>query len=110
MFAGSTDNYPMLHAMCREGMGLALLPRFLGAGDRQLEEYPVTGGRNRIPVWIVIREDSAEAPKVRRLVDYLVERFKDYRPLLNGAHTAGNDDEAEGADPDHPVDGSFSPG
>ncbi|MCD7107810.1 LysR family transcriptional regulator [Rhizobium sp. DKSPLA3] len=99
VFAGSTDNYPMLHAMCREGMGLALLPRFLGAGDPQLGEYRAAEDPYRIPLWIVIREDSAQAPKVRRLVDYLVDRFKDYRPLLNGKRNAGDDGESDDAEP-----------
>jgi DNA-binding transcriptional LysR family regulator len=87
-FTGRTDNYPMLHAMCQRGMGLALLPRFLGDFNPMLAEYEVAGGQRSIPVWLVVREDAAQAPKVRRLITFLVERFRRYAPLLDGRQTA----------------------
>lgn len=87
-FTGRTDNYPMLHAMCQSGMGLALLPRFLGDFNPTLVEYDRPDVRRSIPVWLVVREDTAQTPQVRRLITFLVEQFKHYSPLLEGRQSA----------------------
>src|SRR5262249_24332076 len=60
----------------RAGFGVAMLPRYLAAGDSEL--VPVLPA-NRLPereVWLIIRRDLRNVPRVRAVTNYLVEVFR----------------------------------
>jgi DNA-binding transcriptional LysR family regulator len=72
-------------AAARAGYGIALLPRFVAAGDQGLVQ--VLPGE-RLPerdLWLLIRRNLMRVPRVRALADYLAEVFRRERKLLAGS-------------------------
>lgn len=73
-----------LHQAARAGMGVALLPHFLGKGDRQLRlaaRHPCLARRK---LWLVMHPDLRRSPRVRAVADALVEIIEGERALLGG--------------------------
>jgi DNA-binding transcriptional LysR family regulator len=72
-------------AAARAGYGIALLPRFVAAGDQGLVQ--VLPGE-RLPerdLWLLIRRNLMRVPRVRAVADYLAEVFGRERKLLAGS-------------------------
>ena len=88
-FSLRTNSQTTQAAAARAGFGVALLPRYLAAGDPDL--VPVSLA-NRLPereVWLIIRRDLRNVPRVRAVTDYLVDVFRrDQRLLKHGAKGA----------------------
>jgi DNA-binding transcriptional LysR family regulator len=84
-FPFRTNSQTTQAAAARAGFGIALLPRYLAAGDPDL--VPVSS-TNRLPereVWLVIRRDLRNVPRVRAVADHLIEVFRrDQRLLRHG--------------------------
>ena len=57
----------------RMGMGLAVLPHFMAAGDARLEQLPVASGTPAREIWLVVHPDVRRSPRVRLIADLLVE-------------------------------------
>jgi DNA-binding transcriptional LysR family regulator len=71
-------------AAARAGFGIALLPRYVAAGDQGLVQVSLD---NRLPereLWLLIRRDLKNVPRVRAVADYLTEVFRRERRLLAG--------------------------
>jgi DNA-binding transcriptional LysR family regulator len=65
------------------GLGIALLPRFLGEAEPTLRyvpmpEEPVRG------IWITVHRDLRDTPRVRTVLDYLAEVIQADAALLRG--------------------------
>lgn len=71
-------------AAARAGYGLALLPRYVAAGDPRLVRVSLGERPFERDVWLLIRRDLAKVPRVRAVADYLVEVFRRERRLLAG--------------------------
>jgi DNA-binding transcriptional LysR family regulator len=88
-FALRSSSQTTQAAAARAGFGVALLPRYVAAGDPDLVPVPLA---NRLPereVWLVIRRDLRNVPRVRALTDYLVDVFaRDRRLLQHGTKRA----------------------
>jgi len=88
-FALRSSSQTTQAAAARAGFGVALLPRYVAAADPDL--VPVSLA-NRLPereVWLVIRRDLRNVPRVRALADYLVDVFaRDRRLLQQGTKRA----------------------
>lgn len=67
----------------RAGMGVALLPRFLGDSDPGLRVVPADPPPPRA-VWLLFRPESRRDPLVRAVADYAVELFAANRELIAG--------------------------
>jgi DNA-binding transcriptional LysR family regulator len=89
---GRTDNYPMLHTMCRRGMGLAMLPNFMVASDPQLKPYDAKTTVETVPIWMLIRDDLSKVPKIREFADYIGATFRKLAPVLLGDPNAAAGD------------------
>src|ERR1043166_246931 len=75
-FSLRTNSQTTQAAAARAGFGIALLPRYLAAADPDL--VPVSLA-NRLPereVWLIIRRDLRNVPRVRAVADYLVAVFR----------------------------------
>jgi DNA-binding transcriptional LysR family regulator len=85
-FSLRTSSQTTQAAAARAGFGIALLPRYLAAGDPDLVPISLA---NRLPereVWLIIRRDLRNVPRVRAVTDYLVDVFRrDQRLLKHGA-------------------------
>jgi DNA-binding transcriptional LysR family regulator len=83
-FSFRTGSQTTQAAAARAGYGIALLPRFVAAGDQGLVQ--VMPGE-RLPerdLWLLIRRDLTKVPRVRAVADYLVEVFRRERRHLAG--------------------------
>jgi DNA-binding transcriptional LysR family regulator len=83
-FAFRSNSQTSQAGAARAGYGVALLPRYLAAGDPGL--VPVSLGK-RLPerdLWLLIRRDLSKVPRVRAVADYLIEIFRRERRLLAG--------------------------
>jgi DNA-binding transcriptional LysR family regulator len=81
-FSFRTSSQTTQAAAARAGYGIALLPRFVVAGDQGLVQ--VLPGE-RLPereLWLLIPRDLTKVPRVRAVVDYLVAVFRQERRLL----------------------------
>jgi DNA-binding transcriptional LysR family regulator len=83
-FSFRTNSQTTQAAAARAGYGVALLPRYVAAGDQGLVQ--VLPGE-RLPerdVWLVIRRDLTKVPRVRAVTDHLFDMFRRDRRLLAG--------------------------
>ena len=83
-FSFRTNSQSAQAAAARAGFGIALLPRYVAAGDPGLVEI---SSRERLPerdVWLLTRRDLKRVPRVKAVADYLVELFHRERKLLAG--------------------------
>ena len=72
-------------AAARAGFGIALLPRYLAAADPDLVPVALATRLPEREVWLIIRRDLRNIPRVRALTDYLVALFRrDQRLLKHG--------------------------
>lgn len=69
---------------CWAGLGLALLPCFLG--DTSPELVRILGPLDDLEtgLWLLTHEDLRRTARVRALLDFLFEELKSQRPLLQG--------------------------
>ncbi|RWR51916.1 LysR family transcriptional regulator [Sinirhodobacter ferrireducens] len=71
----SNDMATMAQA-ARAGLGLALLPHFLGARDAALCAYPARQPAFSRPLYLILHADMRRAPRVRAVADALVADLK----------------------------------
>jgi DNA-binding transcriptional LysR family regulator len=63
-------------AAARTGLGLAVLPHFLGEPDPTLERYDATPAPPSRDVWLLVHRDLRQAPLVRAVMEFLTECIK----------------------------------
>jgi DNA-binding transcriptional LysR family regulator len=57
----------------RMGLGLAVLPHFMAAGDARLERLPCDAGPGARELWLVVHPDVRRSPRVRLIADLVAE-------------------------------------
>ncbi len=62
-----------LAAAAAVGMGVALLPLFLGEADPRLVKLPCREATPRRDVWMAVHDDLRRAPRIRAVMDFLGE-------------------------------------
>ena len=83
-FVFRTSDLVGLHSAVRAGLGAAVLPFFVTGNDPDL----VCIQREGVPardVWLVVHEDVRRSPRVRAVMDVLVEILGRERVLLEGS-------------------------
>ena len=63
-------------AAARDGWGIAMLPRFLGAADARLTPVAIEPVPPDRDLWLLMRRDGAHAPPVRVVADFLAGALK----------------------------------
>jgi DNA-binding transcriptional LysR family regulator len=63
-------------AAARTGVGLAVLPHFLGDPDPGLERYDVTPAPPSRDVWLLVHRDLRQTPLVRAVMEFLTDCIK----------------------------------
>lgn len=63
-------------AAARTGLGVAVLPDFLGEPDPRLERYDITPAPPSRDVWLLVHRDLRQAPLVRAVMEFLVDCIK----------------------------------
>lgn len=62
-----------LAAAARAGLGVALLPDFLGNGDPGLVRVPCADPPPCREIWMVVHDDLRRTPRIRAVMDFLIE-------------------------------------
>jgi len=83
-FSFRTSSQTTQAAAARAGYGVALLPRYVAAGDPDLVRISLGGRLPERDVWLLIRRDLKNVPRVKAVADHLVEVFRQGRRLLAG--------------------------
>jgi len=63
-------------AAARTGVGLAVLPHFLGDPDKGLQRFDVTPAPQSREVWLLVHRDLRAAPLVRAVMEFLTDCVK----------------------------------
>ena len=69
-----TNDFASQASAARAGMGVALLPYFLGE-DPALQPMPVACPLPVRDIWMVVHSDLRRAPRIRAVMDFLVEQL-----------------------------------
>lgn len=88
-FVFRANSHTSQRAAARAGLGVALLPRYLGDVDGALARLEFDDLPPEREIWLLGRRDVVQLPRVRAVADALVEMFRRERALLAG--TAGAD-------------------
>src|SRR5215467_3589052 len=84
-FSFRTNSQTTQAAAARAGYGVALLPRYIVAvHEPDLVEVALAGRLPERDIWLLVRRDLKNVPRVRALTDYLVEAFRRDRYLFAG--------------------------
>lgn len=76
---------PMVQQVAaRSGMGVAMLPCFLGDPDPELVRVPPAEATPDRDIWLLTHEDLRHTARVRRLMAHLAEAILGERALLEG--------------------------
>jgi DNA-binding transcriptional LysR family regulator len=79
-----TNNGVVLANAIRAGVGLGVLPCFLGDPDPGLERVSPILDEARVDQWLLVHQDLRQVPKVRIVMDALVELFRRTRDDYEG--------------------------
>ena len=78
------NNWLVLHEATRNGAGLAVLPCFLGDPDPMLRRIGGIISDVFADQWLLVHRDLRALPRVRAVMDAVIELFQRERPLLEG--------------------------
>lgn len=73
----------MVVSACRAGLGLAVLPCYLGDAEPGLRRLKTIAGLGQ-EMWILTHGDLKRTPRIRALMDFLAKELSRYRDLIEG--------------------------
>jgi DNA-binding transcriptional LysR family regulator len=83
-FSFRTNSQTTQAAAARAGYGVALLPQYVAADDPDLVQVSLGTRLPERDVWLLIRRDLKNVPRVRAVADYLIDVFQRDRRQLAG--------------------------
>lgn len=82
------NNWLVMHEAAAAGAGLAVLPCYLGDGDPRLRRIgPILPGV-AAEQWLLVHDDLRGLPRVRAVMDVLIQLFQEERAQLEGRRSA----------------------
>ena len=78
------NNWLVLHDAVRSGAGLAVLPCYLADQDTRLQRVGDVLPEITTEQWLLVHRDLRALPRVRAVMDALVELFQRHRSVLEG--------------------------
>jgi DNA-binding transcriptional LysR family regulator len=79
-----SDDTLLTHAALREGMGVSILPCFMGDADPLLERYGDPDPALNLGLWVLIHPDLKRTARVLAFRDYMVRAINDKKDLFEG--------------------------
>jgi DNA-binding transcriptional LysR family regulator len=70
------DSFLTLREMAALGLGMAILPEYLGREDRRLERVEGRLPDMQVPVWVACHPDLAEVPRIALMRQLLIEEMR----------------------------------
>jgi len=81
-YAFWTNDAGAMLAACRAGLGVAVLPHFLGRGDPLLVLHPDYGHVLSRPLWLAVHPDVRRSPRVTLMAELLADLLQEHAALL----------------------------
>lgn len=81
------DDTLLTQAALREGMGVSILPCFMGDPDPALARYTEPQAEWDLGLWILLHPDLKRTTRVLAFRDHMMEAIKAQSDLLTGRHT-----------------------
>jgi DNA-binding transcriptional LysR family regulator len=81
-YAFWTNDTAALLAACRAGLGVTVLPHFLGRGDPLLALHPEHGQVLSRPLWLAVHPDVRRSPRVTLVAELLAAVLQEHAALL----------------------------
>ena len=78
------NNWLVLQEAARAGAGLALLPCYLGDDDAALRRIGSILEEVAADQWLLVHRDLRDLPRVRAVMDVLIQLFQDERGTIEG--------------------------
>jgi DNA-binding transcriptional LysR family regulator len=78
------NNWLVLREAARAGAGFAILPCYLGDGDSRLQRVGNVLPDVFADQWLLVHKDIRALPRVRAVMDAVIELFQQERPLMEG--------------------------
>jgi DNA-binding transcriptional LysR family regulator len=63
-------------AAVKAGVGVGILPTFLGESDASLERW--NNAHTRVPIWLVMHPDLAKSARVRAFIEFLTQMMDEF--------------------------------
>jgi DNA-binding transcriptional LysR family regulator len=82
------NDWLVLHDAVRAGAGLSVLPCYLGDGDTELRRVAPVLEEVAADQWLLVHRDLRDLPRVRAVMNVLVELFQEERATLEGRRPA----------------------
>lgn len=82
--ATRVNNWLVLHALVRAGVGLAVLPCYLGDPDPGLVRVGGVLEEVAADQWLLVHRDLRALPRIRAAIDALIALFQEERRLIEG--------------------------
>jgi DNA-binding transcriptional LysR family regulator len=81
-YAFWSNDAQSMRSACRAGLGVSLLPHFLGRGDELLAVHPEYSQVLSRPIWLVVHPDVRRSPRVTLVAELLAELLGEAGALL----------------------------
>jgi DNA-binding transcriptional LysR family regulator len=83
----TTDGETQIAAV-RQGLGMTILPCFVGDADPLLVRAPGAGIHMHGTLWLLTQGETRKTKRVRLLTEFVSHRLATYAPLLAGLSTS----------------------
>lgn len=78
------DSMALQYEAAKAGMGMALLPCFIGDRDTSLQRMPMVRPANASAVWLLMHPDSRKSARLQTFYAFLRERLLSHAELFEG--------------------------
>ena len=79
-----SDDTLLTHSAIREGMGVSILPCFMGDADPELERYCDPDPAYNLGLWVLLHPDLKRTARVLAFRDFMVQAVKEKQPVFEG--------------------------
>lgn len=79
-----SDDTQLTHSAIREGMGISILPCFMGDADPLLERYSEPDPSFNLGLWVLLHPDLKHTARVLAFRDHMIQAINEKKELFEG--------------------------
>ena len=84
-----SDDTQLTHSAIREGMGVSILPCFMGDADPELERYSDPDPAYNLGLWVLLHPDLKRTARVLAFRDHMIQAINEKKDLFEGNCSQG---------------------
>ena len=84
-----SDDTQLTHSAIREGMGVSILPCFMGDADPALERYGEPDPACNLGLWVLLHPDLKRTARVLAFRDHMIQAINEKKDLFEGLGLSG---------------------